>query len=97
MNDAGSTDIMGGLHDGGSPYDVRVRKCGGSVNGTVDMRFCGEVDDGVVSAHCLVQGRFIANVTVDKGEAGVTSALGEVRQRARVGEGVIDGDGFELR
>src|SRR5207245_6337704 len=73
--------------------NVRLDEGEGVHQRSVDMRFCGEVDDGVRLTGERVDEVGVADVPVHKAVAGLAFELGKVGQIARVSQLVEHGDG----
>ena len=78
----------GCLDEGEGTDDVGLDESFGSFDGVVDMAFRRKVDDAldVVLVEEVVYQRFIADVSLDEGVVGHTSAFPEVVQVACIGE-----------
>ena len=92
MDEPADPGVERGLQQGLGAQDVGDDEVRGAGDRTVDVRLGGEVDDGVVAGHEVVDEVHVADVALDEAVARGVGHLGQVRQRAGVGELVQDGD-----
>ena len=79
-----------GVEDGLRADDVRDDEVLRTVNGTVDVGLCREVDDDVVAGEDVVKEVAVADVTANEGESRIALHRSEVVEVARIRELVVD-------
>src|SRR4029077_13753331 len=79
VNEARYGEFASHLEKGERPSDVGLNYGSGLVNAAVDVRFGGEVDDGIATAHGGLRRDRVANVTFHELIAGMACNRVEVR------------------